>query len=179
MNIEKKEHVDSREDLQNEVFTKNIKSMHHQSRKILMDEISKMEKDGNADEKAKQYLKWVLKQTEFNFYLAVLPEGKGLILLKQNLKATLVIGFNRPHEDLKQFFEGHDFILEILNIHSIQKGEGYKIMKKVIDLSKKINSPICLWTETEENVQYFERYGFENYGAFGKENEFMMVFQND
>ncbi|WP_338452441.1 hypothetical protein R4Z09_11470 [Niallia oryzisoli] len=166
------------ENLQNEVFTKNIQHMHPQSRETLMAEISALEKDKNADEKAKQYLKWVAKQTEFNFYLALLPKGNGLILLKQNLKAALVIGFNRPNENLKQFFEGHNLILEILNLHSMQKGEGYKIMQKVILLSKKIDSPICLWAETEENVQYFERYGFENYGALGENNEIMMVLQN-
>jgi hypothetical protein len=32
--------------------------------------------------------------------------------------------------------------------------------------------------ETEENVQYFERYGFVNYGVLGEKNEFMMVFSN-
>lgn len=167
------------EHLQNEFFTKNIMQMHPQSKEILMAELSAMEKDKNADEKAKRYLKWVAKQTEFNFYLALLPKGNGLILLKQNLKATLVLGFNRPNERLKQFFEGHNLILELLNIHSMQKGEGYKVMQKVIDLSKKIDSPICLWAETEEVVQYFERYGFENYGKLEGNNEFMMVFQNN
>jgi hypothetical protein len=166
------------EHLQNEFFTKNIMQMHPQSKEILMAELSAMEKDKNADEKAKQYLKWIAKQTEFNFYLALLPKGNGLILLKQNLKATLVLGFNRPNEKLKQFFEGHNLILELLNIHSMQKGEGYKVMQKVINLSKKIDSPICLWAETEEIVQYFERYGFESYGKLGGNNEFMMVFQN-
>src|SRR4051812_28630755 len=92
------------EHLQNEFFTKNIMQMHPQSKEILMAELSVMEKDKNADEKAKQYLKWIAKQTEFNFYLALLPKGNGLILLKQNLKATLVLGFNRPNEKLKQFF---------------------------------------------------------------------------
>ena len=174
-----KEQLDLIEDLQNEVFTQNIKSMHPQSRETLMAEISAMEKEKQANEKAKQYLKWVLKQTEFNFYLALLPKGKGLILFKQNLKAALVIGFNRPQDELKPFFEGHEFILEILNIHSIQKGEGSKIMKKVLDLSKKIDSPICLWTETEENVKYFERYGFKSYKELGKDNQCMMVFKND
>jgi hypothetical protein len=173
MNMKEKEQFD----LQNEVFAQNIKSMHPQSRETLMTEISAMEKDKQANEKAKQYLKWVLKQTEFNFYLALLPKGRGVILLKQNLKAVLVIGFNRPQEDLKSFFEGHDFILEILNIHSIQKGEGSKMLKKVIDLSKKISSPICLWTETEENRRYFERYGFKNYSEVGENS--MMVLRND
>ena len=167
------------ENLQNELFTENIKRMHPQSKQTLLAEISALEKDKNADKKAKQYLEWVDKQTEFNFYLALLPKGNGLILLKQNLKAALVIGFNRPNENLKPFFEGHDLILEILNLHSMQKGEGFKIMQKVMDVSKKIDSPICLWAETEENVQYFERYGFNNYGELGENNEILMVFQNN
>jgi len=167
------------ENLQNELFTENIKRMHPQSKQTLLAEISALEKDKNADKKAKQYLKWVDKQTEFNFYLALLPKGNGLILLKQNLKAALVIGFNRPNENLKPFFEGHDLILEILNLHSMQKGEGFKIMQKVMDVSKKIDSPICLWAETEENVQYFERYGFKNYGELGENNEILMVLKNN
>ncbi|KAA9022914.1 hypothetical protein [Niallia endozanthoxylica] len=167
------------ENLQNELFTENIKRMHPQSRQTLLAEISALEKDKKADEKAKQYLKWVSKQTEFNYYLALLPKGNGLILLKQNLKGAIVLGLNRPNEKLQPFFEGHHLILELLNIHSMQKGEGYKMMQKVISLSKKLDSPICLWAETEEIVQYFERYGFENYGALGENNECMMVFHND
>lgn len=164
-------------DLQNEVFTKNMMAMHPQSRATLMAEIAAMEKGKNVDEKVLQYLKWVLKQTEINFYLAILPQGRGLILFKQNLKAALVIGFNRPQEEIKPFVPGHDFVLEILNLHSIQKGEGYKIMQKVMDLAKQIDSPICLWTDAEKNVHYFERYGFKNHGKIGESTEWMMLFQ--
>ena len=120
----KTEQPQSAESMQNNAFFQNVIMMHPQSRATLTNEISAMEKDQKADEKVKQYLKWILKQTEFNFYLSVLPKGQGLVLLKQNLKAVLVIGFNSPHQDLKPFVEGHDFVLEILNIHSLQKGEG-------------------------------------------------------
>ncbi|MBB6447614.1 hypothetical protein [Bacillus benzoevorans] len=176
MNRTEKDQVNYIADLQNEVFTKNMKAMHPQSRETLIAEISAMEKNKNADETVKQYLKWVLKQTEINFYLAILPQGRGLILFKQNLKAAIVLGLNRPHEEVKSFFPGHDFILEILNIHSMQKGEGYKIMNKVIDLAKQLNSPICLWTESEENVHYFERYGFKNHGKLDGSDQWMMVY---
>lgn len=175
MNRTEKEHYIG--DLQNEVFTKNMKVMHPQSRATLMAEIAAMEKGKNADEKVLQYLKWVLKQTEINFYLAILPQGRGLILFKQNLKAALVIGLNRPQEEIKPFVPGHDFVLEILNLHSIQKGEGYKIMQKVMDLAKQIDTPICLWTDAEKNVHYFERYGFKNHGKIGESTEWIMVYQ--
>ena len=177
MNHTEKGNIDFTGDLHNELFTQNMKAMHPQCRETLMAEIAAMEKNKNADEKAKQYLKWVLKQTEFNFYLAILPKGRGLILFKQNLKAVIAIGLNMPTEELKPFFPGHDFILEILNIHSVQKGEGYKIMQKVMDLSKTIQSPICLWTDSEKNVQYFERYGFKNHGQLGENEDYMMIYQ--
>ena len=89
-----------------------------------------------------------------------------------------MIGFNRPHQDLKSFVEGHDFVIEILNIHSLEKGEGSKVMQKVIDLSKQLQSPICLMVENDEQQKYFERYGFKNIDALEKENERTMVFQN-
>ena len=121
-----KEQSQSAGSMQNNAFFQNVIMRHPHSRATLTNEITAMEKDQKADEKAKQYLKWILKQTEFNFYLSILPQGQGLVLLKQNLKAVLVIGFNRPHQDLKPFVEGHDFVIEVLNIHSLQKGEGYK-----------------------------------------------------
>jgi hypothetical protein len=102
-----------------------------------------------------------------------------LSLFKRNLKSALNIALISPHPDLKKYFEGHDYILELLELHSLQKREGYKIMKKVIELSKRMSCPIKIWTETEKNVKYFERYGFKNYGQLGDNKEFMMVFQND
>ncbi len=164
---------------QKDAFIQNVKAGHPQARATLMGEISAMEKDPKANEKAKKYLKWILKQTEFNFHLSLLPKGQGLVLLKQNLKAVLVIGFNRPHQELEPFVDGHDFVLEILNLHSLQKGEGYKVMQKVMDLSNKLQSPITLIVETDEHEKYFERYGFKNEGAFENENERMMVFHNN
>jgi hypothetical protein len=62
-------------------------------------------------------------------------------------------------------------------MNKTQKGEGYKMMQKVIDLAKNIHSPICLWTDSEKNVQYFERYGFKNHGKLGENDDYMMVFQ--
>ncbi|WP_428911684.1 hypothetical protein [Niallia sp. Krafla_26] len=179
MDIIEKNTSQSAESLQNDAFIQNVKMMHPQSRSTLMAEIAAMEKDQKADEKAKQYLKWILKQTEFNFYLALLPKGQGLVLLKQNSKAVLVIGLNRPHEELKPFVEELDFVLEILNIHSLQKGEGFKIMKKVMDLSNHLQSPITLIVENDEQQKYFERYGFKNVGALEKENERIMILRNE
>jgi hypothetical protein len=173
----KTEQAQSAESLQNNTFIQNVIMTHPQSRATLTAEISAIEKDPKADEKVKRYLKWILKQTEFNFYLAVIPKGQGLVLLKQNLKAVLVIGFNRPHQDLKPFVEGNDFVIEILNIHSLQKGEGYKMMQKVMDLSNQLPSPICLIVETEQQKKYFERYGFKNLDVLEKENEHTMIFQ--
>lgn len=170
----KNQPVDS---MQNNAFYQNVIMKHPHSRATLTNEITAIEKDQKADEKVKQYLKWILKQTEFNFYLSILPQGQGLLLLKQNLKAVLVIGFNRPHQDLIPFVEGNNFVIEILNIHSLEKGEGYKVMQKVIDLSKQLQSPICLMVETDEQQKYFERHGFKNVDALEKENVRTMIFQ--
>lgn len=179
IDMSEKSYSQSAESIQNEAFIENVKRAHPQSRATLMAEISAMEKDKKADEKAKQYLKWILKQTEFNFYLALLPKGQGLVLLKQNLKAVLVIGFNRPHQELQSFVQGHDFVLEILNIHSLQKGEGTKMMQKVMNLSNQLHSPITLIVQTEDQGKYFERFGFKTYSALEKENERTMILQND
>lgn len=168
--------VDMKKELQNELFTQNIKNMHPQSREMLIAEIAAMEKSPNLNEKVLPYLKWVLKETEINFYLAILPQGRGLVLLKQNLKAVLIIGLNRPHQEIQSYFPEHEFVLEILNIHSLQKGEGYKIMQKVLGLAQKIETPICLWTDNQENVQYFERYGFKNHGPQPGSNDNLLIY---
>ncbi|WP_338472474.1 hypothetical protein R4Z10_06950 [Niallia sp. XMNu-256] len=176
MDITETNRAQSTEGLQNDAFIQKVKMLHPHSRSTLMAEIASLEKDKNANEKAKQYLKWILKQTEFNFYLALLPKGQGLMLLKQNSKAVLVIGLNRPQQELKPIVEGHEFVIEILNIHSLQKGEGYKIMQKVMGLSNQLHTPICLVVETEEQQKYFGRYGFKDYGALEKDNERMMIY---
>ena len=91
MNMTNKEQSQSTGSMQNNAFFQNVIMRHPHSRATLTNEITAMGKDQKADEKAKQYLKWILKQTEFNFYLSILPQGQGLVLLKQNLNPVLVL----------------------------------------------------------------------------------------
>ena len=69
----KNQSVDS---MQNNAFYQNVIMRHPHSRATLTNEITAIEKDQKADEKVKQYLKWILKQTEFNFYLSNFRKAK-------------------------------------------------------------------------------------------------------
>lgn len=127
------------------------------------------------DEKGRQYLDWVIYQSHIDFYIPFIsPDGSILMVRRPHLKAYLGIRYGYPGDNAAAVI-GKERTIQIENIGSFIKGEGYKIMKKVIRLGKKIDCTIELWTETEENVKYFERYGFKNHGRLGKYGEFLMV----
>lgn len=98
-----------------------------------------------------------------------------IALYKRNWKAYTFIGFNRLVGEAKRLCQDDNEAIEIYSLHSVQKGEAYTIMKKVVDLVKRMGIPAMLYTETEENVKYFERYGFQNHGQLGTENEYLMI----
>ena len=74
--------------MQNNAFFQNVIMRHPHSRATLTNEITAMEKDQKADEKAKQYLKWILKQTEFNFYLSMLPQWARISIIEAKFKSS-------------------------------------------------------------------------------------------
>lgn len=130
---------------------------------------------GSTDEKGKKYIDWIMLQSKFNYYVAsVSPNGCILMIKRPHLKSYLAIRFGYPGKNTAAIV-GSDRTIQIENIGSLIKGEGYKMMKKVIALSRKMDVAIELFTETEENVKYFERYGFVNHGPLGERDEFLMV----
>ncbi|MFT4417326.1 hypothetical protein ACLM5H_26225 [Fredinandcohnia humi] len=100
--------------------------------KIEIDQqILKLQGDTNPlSVKGRQYLRWIRKQSEKGYYL--LPHDNAVGLLKKNLKVFFIIGLHRPNELIENLFE-NEFCLELHNIASLKKGEGYKVMKKIFN----------------------------------------------
>lgn len=82
----------------------------------------------------------------------------------------------KPNPNFKVYYNDTPILLELLEIHSLQKGEGYKLMKQVIAIGKCLNIPITLWAETNENMLYFTRYSFTNLSKV--ENEYLMSYES-
>lgn len=133
----------------------------------------------NSDEKGKKYIDWILLQSQYNFFVThIAPNGCILLIKRPHLKSYLAIRYGYPGNNAAAVI-GNKRTIQIENIGSLIKGEGYKMMKKIIALSRKMDVSIELWTETKKNVKYFERYGFVNHGMLGELGEFLMVFPKD
>ena len=65
--------------------------------------------------------------------------------------------------------------IELIHLHSLQKGEGKKLLSEILEAAKKINVPIFLYTETKANTSYFCQFGFKVLGKV-KSGEEMLVF---
>lgn len=163
-----------REVLQYPGYEKKVAAEHEKNLKIF----AGMNFIAAFDKKGKQYLDWILLQAENNFYIANIAYSGCVLLIKRpHLKSYLAIRYGYPGTQ-SETIVGKNRTIQIENIGSLKKGEGYKMMKKVIALARKMDVHIELWTETEENVKYFERYGFVNHGPLGDFGEFLMVLQN-
>jgi hypothetical protein len=124
-----------------------------------------------------KFFKWLDQQTDFNFYLVKIGQDGGISLFKSNLEDFLNIAHRTApsNQGMQDIIGNQRAFLELQTLYSFKKGQGYKIMQKLIKLAIKINYPISLYAETESNVRYFERYGFINHGKHGDKGEYLMI----
>lgn len=139
----------------------------------LISEIPKWRNKG--DIKGAQLLKWIYDQTAYQYYLVTFHDKGVFSLYPHSLKSTIVFGFMWANDLTRPHLRGYDENIEITGLHSIRKGEAYKLMRKLIDIAKQISVPILLWCETTQLKDYYERYGFTSCGRLGHDNEYLMV----
>lgn len=154
---------------------KKQKEMIRNSSKTFIRFFEEIVKNDKMDDKEKSFLLAILTEAKSNFYVQFNLQEKAFLLYKRNFKGVMIIGHNRPGAQFEDYFKGHEYVIELTHIHSVQKGEGHKMIKRLLHLKKKLKSPVVLWTETKENVLYFEKYGFENKGRLGDKKEFLMI----
>lgn len=91
----------------------------------------------------------------------------------KNLNGVMHLAVNRARKEFRSYYETSD-ILDLLHIHSFKKGEGKKLMQLYLSLHQNLKISGSLWTETDDNVQYFEKFGFESLGRQKGRNDILM-----
>lgn len=173
MNYSELSHLQFIELLEDKKYVESIKN----SSKQFIEQFDYEIKNNLINDPAEvEFLKLLLVEGRSNYYLQFNDEQKAFILLKRNLKGMMIIGHNTPLSIIGEHFSGVPKVLELIQIHSVQKGEGRKMLKTLIKLAKALNLDIVLWAETEKNTKYFESYGFENLGSLGDKEENLMVY---
>jgi hypothetical protein len=130
------------------------------------------------DKRVCKFLKWVEKESNHKYYIAHMSNDGAVGLWTRDFKAMFVVKMCWSNESVDKALGSNQRILDVESIHSFQKGEGYKIMKNILAFGQRHSLPVTLWTETEQNVKYFERYGFKNYGRCGINQEYLMILKN-
>lgn len=128
-------------------------------------------KDGRAID----FWRFIDHETNNNLFTPGGDPQEGIGLTTRNLQCMAVIGLILPSEKVAAYV-GEEKCLFLNSIVSLKKGNGYKMMCKFINLSNKSGMTLWLWSETEKNVKYFERYGFKNHGSIGDFGEYLMVY---
>lgn len=131
--------------------------------------------DQQKEHDLKQYCNWVIK--EFNTCLVRKIENATVLFIKKNRKAVMSVRFPFPHDEIKHLFPkgNKQRAIELDQLHSFQKGEGIKLLKKVIGFSERIGRPILLWTETDRASNYFRNFGFKDKGLIGIDGERLLI----
>lgn len=130
-----------------------------------------------GDKRSLKFAKWLDKETNHNFYFFGAYDNE-VGLITRDLQSSIVLKLCLPSSTIANIL-GNQAILQIEAIHSDKKGEGYKVMKKVLSFADRHELPVTLWTETEGNVKYFARYGFKNYGRCGENQEYLMILEKE
>lgn len=127
------------------------------------------------DKKQLIYLQWILKASESDFYVVVPSQGAFQLFNKDLKSAVSIMYCTTLTQDTKRILKTYREAIEIIELHSLEKGHGSKIVNDLINLSKKVQLPLSLYAETEELVGYYEQFGFINHGKLGENEEFLML----
>jgi hypothetical protein len=119
------------------------------------------------------FMDWIYKQSIENYYILDINPEKGVMLFNNNFTLMICLQLVTSNDIIEKFVYGEG--LEIHNLTSIEKGEGYKAMKDVIAFARANNLTIVLWSETAKSAAYFERYGFKNCGVCGDNGEYFLT----
>ncbi|GLI09661.1 hypothetical protein YDYSG_56930 [Paenibacillus tyrfis] len=127
------------------------------------------------NKKQKLYLRWLLKMSGKEFYLFQRADGV-FMLLNQDLKSAATCRYcTSIKKATKSILKNYNELIEIVDLHSIEKGHGSKIMDEFITLSREIELPLSLYSETKQLVEYYQQFDFVNYGKHGVNKEFLML----
>jgi hypothetical protein len=143
-------------------------------RNLLNKDLPKLRK-GKATKQV-LYVNWMLKMSKKKFYL--MRYGQDAIsFFDINLNSMIATRYcyTITNETKAIFKDLYKHAIEIVSLHSYKKGEGKRLIKEAITLSRNINLPLVLYTETEDLVKYYEQFNFVNYGILGSNNEYLMI----
>jgi NAD+--asparagine ADP-ribosyltransferase len=137
-------------------------------------DIKTVNNDKYFESRIRDFIKFIQKETFMNFYLAETKINGEMSMIKRDMSLMVNLSCNTVHDVMLPFVT-NEVVLALNNISSMEKGKAYSFINRYIGYAKKVDSPIILWTETEENTKYFERYGFVACGRMGDNNEMFMV----
>ncbi|MFF2092953.1 hypothetical protein [Paenibacillus sp. NPDC058174] len=134
----------------------------------------KISKDKNSFDI--KFITEILKQGKQGSFIVpniAVPGEPGIGIISENINAIMCLALNTTDKKFLRHYNSK-YILDLLHIHSFRKGEGKKLMETFLYIQSNLNIPGSLWTESIDNVKYFEKYGFINLGRLGKSSEFLM-----
>ncbi|MGG1880322.1 hypothetical protein ABDI30_22505 [Paenibacillus cisolokensis] len=127
------------------------------------------------DRKQLIYLQWILDASESDFYVVTPSQGVFQLISKEIKSAVSFLYCTTLTQATKRILKTYNELIEIIELHSIEKGHGSRIVNKLINLSKEVQLPLALYAETEELVKYYEQFNFNNHGRLGENKEFLML----
>ncbi|OXS76396.1 hypothetical protein B1B04_05330 [Lysinibacillus sp. KCTC 33748] len=129
------------------------------------------------NKKVASFVKWAIQMSEKEYYLQSVPISGGVFTLTNRDFGSMVYFryCSTLTEATERLLKIYKEAIEIVQLHSKIKGSGSKIISEFIKLSRDIQLPLVLYTETESLVKYYEQYKFKNYGKQGHSNEYLMI----
>jgi len=123
--------------------------------------------------KVPEWYQKVLSLTGSLFFVSSSPFARSIGVMSMNLKAVMVIALRTTSRFQERY--GSAYTLELVHLHSFQKGEGKKLMEAFLSIQQDLDVPGSVWVEEIETVSYYEQFGFRNVGQLGSNEEFLMI----
>lgn len=123
----------------------------------------------------KSFFNFLLDMSENEYYLSSTSDAT-LILINRDWKSLVSFRYCATlNEATKRVLGNQVKCMEIVELHSAEKGQGSLILNEFISLSEQIKLPLAIFAETENLVKYYKRFGFINHGNLGIDNEFLLL----
>ena len=168
------------------------KSLLHSQSKALLEELNKTSAISislnmlkNLDQ---QFYKEKLTAEERMFNSALIQHGtinsyivpglnsfeSSIGVVSLNLTSIMFLALKATNKKFLSLYD-YPFVLELQHIYSMQKSEVSSLIEVFKKVQKRVNVPGALSTESEQNVDFFKRFGFDNLGLLGDNGEFLLM----
>ena len=107
------------------------------------------------------YLNSLLELSNQSYYVYMDSNKRDYAVISREFNAYAEVRLcHRFPRSVKKKYSPVKFVIEIVQLHSLEKGKGKMLLNELIKMANDLQVPLVLYAETQKNIDYFSQFNF-------------------